>query len=73
MLPTRGLEAALDIQSDALRNSTIDAGELERELRVIIQEAKRKLDSPAAVAYETLHEIMEPGSDTAPGPEAQGR
>jgi len=58
VLPTRGLEAALDIQSDALRNSTIDAGELERELRVIIQEAKRKLDSPAAVAYETLHEIM---------------
>src|SRR5262245_34620018 len=58
VLPTSGLEAALDIQSDALRNSTIDAGELDRGLRVIIQEAKRKLDSPAAVAYETLHEIM---------------
>jgi zinc protease len=58
VLPTRGLEAALDIQSDALRNSAIDADELGRELRVIIQEAKRKLDSPDAVAYETLHEIM---------------
>lgn len=58
VLPAGGLEAALDIQSDALRNSAIDADELARELRVIIQEAKRKLDNPPALAYETLHEIM---------------
>src|SRR4029453_11826762 len=58
VLPAGGLEAALDIQSDALRNSAIDADELVRELRVIIQEAKRKLDNPPALAYETLHEIM---------------
>ena len=36
----------------------IDADELARELQVIIQEAKRKLDTPSAVAYETLHEVM---------------
>jgi zinc protease len=58
VLPAGGLAAALDIQSDALRNSAIDPHELARELGVIIQEAKRKLDSPSAVAYETLHEIM---------------
>ncbi len=58
VLPARGLAAALDIQSDALRNSVIDADELSRELQVIIQEAKRKLDNAGAVAYETLHEIM---------------
>lgn len=58
VLPASGLEAALDIQSDALRNSIIDPGELARELQVIIQEAKRKLDTPSAVAHETLHEIM---------------
>jgi zinc protease len=58
VLPASGLEAALDIQSDALRNSVIDRDELARELQVIIQEAKRKLDSPSAVAYETLHEVM---------------
>jgi zinc protease len=58
VLPASGLEAALDIQSDALRNSLIDSDELARELQVIIQEAKRKLDSPASVAYETLHEVM---------------
>jgi zinc protease len=58
VLPASGLETALDIQSDALRNSVIDAGELARELQVIIQEAKRKLDTASAVAYETLHEVM---------------
>ncbi|MBA3346133.1 MAG: insulinase family protein [Gemmatimonadales bacterium] len=58
VLPASGLAEALDIQSDALRNSTIDPGELTRELQVIIQEAKRKLDTPSAVAYETLHEVM---------------
>jgi len=58
VLPASGLETALDIQSDALRNSLLDPGELARELQVIIQEAKRKLDTPSAVAYETLHEVM---------------
>ena len=58
VLPAAGLATALDIQADALRNAAIDAGELARELQVIIQEAKRKLDTPSAVAYETLHEVM---------------
>jgi len=58
VLPASGLEAALDIQADALRNSAIDAGELARELQVIIQEAKRKLDTPSALTHETLHEVM---------------
>jgi zinc protease len=58
VLPASSLGAALDIQSDALRNSLIDADELARELQVIIQEAKRKRDTPGAVAQETLHEVM---------------
>jgi zinc protease len=58
VLPASGLAAALDIQSDALRNCVIDPGELARELQVIIQEAKRKRDTPSAVAHETLHETM---------------
>ena len=40
----------------AIRSSTPD--ELARELQVIIQEAKRKRDTPGAVAHETLHEMM---------------
>jgi zinc protease len=58
VLPREGLPAALDIQADALQHAAIDAGELARELQVIIQEAKRKLDNPGAVAHETLHEVM---------------
>jgi zinc protease len=58
VLPASGLPAALDIQSDALLNSVIDEGELARELQVIIQEARRKRDTPGAVAHETLHEVM---------------
>ena len=58
VLPASALETAIDIQADALRNSIIDADELARELQVIIQEARRKLDSPSAVAHETLHQVM---------------
>jgi zinc protease len=58
VLPARQLAEALAIQSDALMHATVDPGELSRELQVIIQEAKRKLDTPGAVAQETLHEIM---------------
>jgi zinc protease len=58
VLPSASLEQALDIQSDALLNSAIDAGELATELQVIIQEARRKLDNPAAVAEETLFELL---------------
>lgn len=57
-LPASGLATALDIQSDALQHATLDADELARELQVIIQEAKRKLDSPGSLAHETLHEVL---------------
>ena len=58
VLPAATLETALDIQSDALLNSVIDADELGRELQVIIQEAKRKRDSPGAVTVETMFATM---------------
>ena len=58
VLPAAGFDRALAIQADALRNALIDADELARELRVIIEEAKRKLDSAPAVTYETLHAVL---------------
>jgi zinc protease len=58
VLPASALADGLDIQSDALINSLIDEEELRKELLVIIQEANRKLDNPAAVARETLYEMM---------------
>lgn len=58
VLPAESLAQAIDIQSDALQASTIDAGELARELEVIVQEAKRKLDTPAAVTVESLYSLL---------------
>ncbi len=53
-----GLDAALRLQSDALLNLAIDPGELAKEIEVIVQEAKRKLDSQPAVTRETLHQLL---------------
>jgi zinc protease len=58
VVPSSGFAQALDIQADAYANSLIDAGELKRELEVIIQEARRKADSPGAVATETMYELL---------------
>ncbi|HEY5544897.1 MAG TPA: pitrilysin family protein [Gemmatimonadaceae bacterium] len=58
VLPSSGFVRGLEIQADAYANSLIDAGELARELEVIIQEAKRKLDSPPAVAVESLYALL---------------
>ena len=58
VLPSSGLVAGLEIQADAYANSVIDGGELSRELEVIIQEAKRKADNPAAVTTKTLFEVL---------------
>lgn len=57
-LPAGNTAAAVALQADAVRNATIDPEELRRELGVIIQEARRKLDTPSAVAGETLHELL---------------
>lgn len=58
VLPSSALERGLEIQSDALKHSEIDPGELRKELEVIVQEANRKLDNPRAVATEKLYEAM---------------
>lgn len=58
VVPSSSFAEGLDVQFDAYANSVIDAGELSKELEVIIQEAKRKADNPTAVATETLYEVM---------------
>ena len=58
VLPSSALERGMRIQADAYANSLIDPDELARELEVIIEEAKRKADSPSAVATETLFELL---------------
>ena len=58
VVPASGFDAALEIQADAYRRSLIDAGELAHELEVIIQEAKRKEDTPPAVSIESLYALL---------------
>lgn len=58
VLPSSGFERGLEIQADAYINSLIDSSELARELEVIIQEAKRKLDTPPAVAMESAYALL---------------
>jgi zinc protease len=58
VMPSTGFAAGLAIQADAYANSLIDAGELSRELEVIIEEAKRKADSPSALCTETLFALL---------------
>ena len=58
VLPSSAFLRGLEIQFDAYTNSVIDAGELSRELEVIIQEARRKRDSAGAVAIESLYALM---------------
>ncbi|MBA2292470.1 MAG: insulinase family protein [Gemmatimonadales bacterium] len=57
-VPAANTRAAVTLQADAVRNATIDPEELRRELGVIIQEARRKFDTPSAVAGETLHQLL---------------
>jgi len=58
VLPSTGFTRGMEIQADAYANSLIDAEELRKELEVIIQEAKRKADSPGAVALESMYALL---------------
>ena len=58
VLPSSSFAKGLEIQADAYANSVIDGRELAKEMEVIIQEAKRKSDSPSAVATETLFALL---------------
>ncbi len=57
VLPAKFVRQGLEIQSDALWNSSIDSVELGKEKKVVIQEIKRKLDNPDALAWEKLMEL----------------
>jgi zinc protease len=55
-VPAENMRQALEIQADALWNSVYDAGELKKEIEVVLQENNRKLDNPPAVASEKLYD-----------------
>jgi zinc protease len=50
----RDFDQLLDLQSDAIMNSTIDPGEVDRERTVVIEEISRRDNFPGALALEML-------------------
>ncbi len=53
----RYFDQILDLQSDAIMNSTIDASEMERERRVVIEEINRRDNFPTTRALELLRTV----------------
>jgi len=58
VLPSSGFEAGLAVQADAFANSLIDVGEFTREIEVIVEEERRKRDTPTAVATEECFALL---------------
>ena len=54
VLPSRHFDDGLDILADVLQHSAFDAGELERELKVVLEELKQGEDNPGRVASQAL-------------------
>jgi len=49
-------EVAVDAVADMLRNSTLDAAELEKERLVILEEYLRKQDNPSGLIWDEMYE-----------------
>ncbi|MFH1538856.1 MAG: pitrilysin family protein [bacterium] len=54
VLPSSEITRALDIEADALINSTFDPAELDKEHEVVIQEILQKFDRPDAMVWEKM-------------------
>ncbi|MCZ6696234.1 MAG: pitrilysin family protein, partial [Acidobacteria bacterium] len=55
VLPAENFRKGLEIQSDALMHPVFDAEELQREIEAVLQEARRKIDTPSAYAVEMMY------------------
>lgn len=56
VLASRFASEGIDILADAMQHSTFDPGELSKELKVVLEEWKRGLDSPGNRLYDTMFE-----------------
>jgi zinc protease len=54
VLASRFFDTGLDILADALQNSSFDPAELERELKVVLEEVKQGEDNPSRVATQAM-------------------
>ena len=53
-LPSDALSVGLDVLVDAVRNSTFDPAEIDREIEVVLEEIRRSEDSPGHVLTEAV-------------------
>jgi predicted Zn-dependent peptidase len=60
LLLDRDVGLGIDILSDVILNSTFDAGELERERKVILQEISMVDESPEEIAHDLFFELLYP-------------
>ncbi len=54
VMASRYFDAGLDILADAIQNSSFDPAELERELKVVMEEIKQGEDNPSRVTTQAL-------------------
>jgi zinc protease len=58
VLASRFFDTGLDILADTLTNSSFDAGELERERNVVLEEIKQGIDDPERQAGQGLFQTL---------------
>src|SRR6266850_1649911 len=54
VLPSQNFRKGLETVADALMHPLFDAGELKREIEAVMQEGRRKMDTPGAFALEMM-------------------
>ena len=54
VLPSENFRKGLEIEADALMHPLFDPDELKREIEAVLQEGRRKMDTPGAYALEMM-------------------
>src|SRR5262245_2099487 len=54
VLPSENFRRGLEIEADALMHPLVDPDELKREIEAVLQEGRRKMDTPGAYALEMM-------------------
>jgi predicted Zn-dependent peptidase len=57
-VPSTHFALAYDVLADILRNSVIDAGELDKERSVIVEEIRSTNDAPEDLVHEVIDEVV---------------
>ncbi|MFC1606336.1 M16 family metallopeptidase [Candidatus Latescibacterota bacterium] len=65
VLPSENFDLAADVLIDAIRNSSFQQEDIEKELGVIKEEINRKEDNPTGTLYEEIFKLMFPGTPYA--------